>query len=247
MKRLAVLFSVVSVLLVVPAAVAATPSSAGMGDAGQAPSGAPGRSVATASPRQPCADHKYNFLGPRASWRHSLDWSFRSSSVPAGLSRSAVLKVIKRSFANVTGARNDCGRQDAISATSTYLGSSTRKPNVTAGGGCGSPDGHNVVGFAPLSRYYAGYTCIWWSGQEIVEADIRLNSTTRWALARASCANDLMMEALVTHEVGHAFGLAHVGEAKHGRLTMSVYIDGLCENQEATLGAGDLDGLEKLY
>ena len=49
------------------------------------------------------------------------------------------------------------------------------------------------------------------------------------------------------YEAGHAFGLGHVGEPKHGRLTMSVFIDSLCENQEATLGFGDLRGLEALY
>ena len=55
------------------------------------------------------------------------------------------------------------------------------------------------------------------------------------------------MEALVTHEVGHAYGLGHVGEANHGRQTMSTFIDGLCENQEATLGRGDVLGLRDLY
>lgn len=76
---------------------------------------------------------------------------------------------------------------------------------------------------------------------------MRLDTGTPWALSLAGCSGELMMESLVTHEVGHAFGLGHVGESKHGRLTMSVYIDGLCENQEATLGRGDVLGLEALY
>ena len=56
-----------------------------------------------------------------------------------------------------------------------------------------------------------------------------------------------MMESLVIHEVGHAYGLGHVSENRHGRLTMSGYIDGLCENQETTLGKGDMLGLESLH
>jgi hypothetical protein len=56
-----------------------------------------------------------------------------------------------------------------------------------------------------------------------------------------------MLEAVLTHEAGHVFGLAHVGESRHGRLTMSPYIDGVCNNQESTLGLGDLRGLEALY
>jgi hypothetical protein len=246
MRVAAVAFAVAMVLAAAPGSALATAGRTGSGDAGRPPLTATGSTGAGASP-SPCADGKYNFLGPGASWPKPLAWSFRTSSVPAGLSSGEVLNVIKRAFMNVTGEHNDCGRPDSVGATSSYLGSTTRKPSVTSSGGCGNPDGHSVIGFAPLGGYYAGYTCIWWQGSEIVEADMRLDSDTAWALSAASCANELMMEALVTHEVGHAFGLAHVGESKHGRLTMSVYIDGLCENQESTLGLGDMRGLEALY
>jgi hypothetical protein len=221
--------------------------SAGIGDAGFAPlARTDGNAGAGASP-SPCADSKYGLLAPVGyRWRTALRWSFRSSSVPVGLSATSVLSVIQRAFANVTGARNDCGRSDAVSATSSYLGTTSVKPSVTANGQCGDADGRSVVGFGALNGYYAGYTCIWWQDGAIVEADMRLGSNTDWALS-SDCANQLMMEALVTHEVGHAFGLAHVNESTHGRLTMSTYIDGLCENQEATLGLGDIYGLESLY
>ena len=62
-----------------------------------------------------------------------------------------------------------------------------------------------------------------------------------------SASNEYMLEPVVTHEVGHAYGLDHVGEINHGRLTMSIFIDGTCENQESTLGLGDMKGLEALY
>ena len=247
MRALTAIFAVAVLFSSAPAALATAPASAGSGDAGFVPVGEAAGSAGAGSSPSPCADSKYNFLGPSARWKQTLNWSFRASSVPSGLSSSAVLSVIKKAFGNITGERNDCGRANTISASSAYLGTTTRKPNVTADGGCGTPDGHNVVAFAPLNGYYAGYTCIWWKGDEIVEADMRLDTNTSWALTTSSCSNALMLEALVTHEAGHAFGLAHVGEAKHGRLTMSVYIDGLCENQEATLGLGDMKGLEALY
>jgi Matrixin len=251
MRSTTALFTLALLLTAAPAAAgagAATARAAGAGDAGFAPAGiATGGTGAGASP-SPCADGKYNFLAPGGGhWKKTLNWSFRASSVPAGLSASAALATIKRAFHNITNARNDCGRTDNVSATSRYLGTTTRKPQVTSNGGCGSPDGHSVVGFAPLGGGYAGYTCIWWQGNEIVEADMRLDSNTAWATSTSSCFNELMLEALVTHEAGHAFGLAHVGENTHGRLTMSVYIDGLCENQESTLGLGDMKGLEALY
>jgi len=77
--------------------------------------------------------------------------------------------------------------------------------------------------------------------------DMRLDPAQPWALSLAECSGELMMEALLTHEIGHAYGLGHVSENRHGRLTMSLYIDGLCENQEATLGKGDVLGLNALY
>lgn len=247
MRVLAGVFAIVVLFGAPPGAVAARAGSNGTGDAGLALSDTGAGHAGAGSSPSPCADGKYKYLGPSARWKHTLNWSLRSSSVPSGLSKSSVLSVIKRAFKNITSERNDCGRVDSVGATSTYLGTTTRKPNVKSDGACGAPDGHNVVGFAPLGGYYAGFTCIWWSGNEIVEADMRLDSDTAWALSGSGCANELMMEALVTHEAGHAFGLAHVGEASHGRLTMSVYIDGLCENQESTLGLGDMKGLESLY
>ena len=201
----------------------------------------------TASPA-PCNDRAYNFIGPGSHWATTLNWRYRSSSTPAGLITADVLAVIKKSFRNIATSRNDCGLADQVSATHHYLGSTTRQPNVAQAGSCGSPDGVSVVAFAPLDNYYAGYTCIWWNGaNEIYEMDMRLDPDQHWWLPGTICNNGLSMEALVTHEAGHAYGLGHVSEANHGRLTMSVFIDGLCQNQEATLGRGDVRGLRAVY
>lgn len=52
---------------------------------------------------------------------------------------------------------------------------------------------------------------------------------------------------VASREIGHAYGLGHVDERHHGRLTMSTCLDDPCANKEATLGLGDLLGLQQLY
>ncbi|HEY7598461.1 MAG TPA: matrixin family metalloprotease [Candidatus Limnocylindrales bacterium] len=187
----------------------------------------------------PCEDRAYNLEGGR--WTSTYQWWFRASSTPSRLGKRAAEAAIKRGVANITKARNDCGRADGVSAKQSYRGRTSAKPS------CSRTDGRNVIGFRPLAADVAARACWWISGNRIVEADIQVNSDIGWATSLAGCAGELMLEAVLTHEAGHVFGLAHVGESRHGRLTMSPYIDGTCNNQEATLGLGDMRGLEALY
>ena len=230
---------------------AATPTAVLGASAGGGTEFRPGASaynVRTAASPPACSDNAYNFLGPSVSWNRTLGWRFRMESVPSSLNGGDVLAVIRKSFRNIVNSTNTCGLADQVSATHDYLGTTTRRPAIDSAGNCGSSDGRNVVGFGPLDSYYAGFTCIWWDGNgHIIEMDMKLDTNTAWALDFQSCSNVLMMEALVTHEVGHAYGLDHVSETQHGRLTMSRYIDGNCENQESKLGLGDVRGLRALY
>jgi hypothetical protein len=197
------------------------------------------RSASVGIAPAPCDDSGYRFLGGK--WHRPYEWSFNPSAAPSALDRSAVEAVLVRSFTNITGARNNCGRADRISATAVYLGRTKRRVN------CNAPDGHNVVGFGRLPFGVLALTCYWIKRGRMVEADIRINRYEPWALSTQHCRYKPMLEATITHEAGHVFGLQHIGERRHGRLTMSPYLDGPCENAEATLGLGDMLGLEALY
>ncbi len=195
--------------------------------------------VTTSASSKPCSDGSYRLSGGK--WTRTLKWSFRASSTPAGLSSGSVASTIQRSFGNIVNARNDCGRPDRVGAVAAYAGTTSSKP------GCSFMDGQNVVGFRSLPSGTLARTCWWTINGRIVEADIQINSTLPWSTSISTCRSQYMLEAVMTHEVGHAFGLGHVGETKHGRLTMSTQIDGPCNNQEATLGLGDVRALEQLY
>lgn len=206
-----------------------------------------GQRTATVTPAggDPCTDRARSFTG--GHWTDTYRWSFRASSTPSGITRGATERALKRAIANMTGAHNDCGRRDRVSATAIYQGRTDRRPAPTEEGGCGPRDDVNVVGFGELPDGIAGLTCVWSIGDRIIEADIKLDKRAKWATSLAGCAFESMVEAVATHEFGHVFGLGHVKEATHGRLTMSERLDGYCQMNEATLGAGDLLGLEELY
>jgi hypothetical protein len=197
------------------------------------------RAISVAAAPAPCTDRAYRLLG--AKWTTTYRWSFKAASTPKSMTRATVRSILKRSFSNITNARNDCGRDDTVGATHEYLGNTSRRPD------CSQRDGRNVIGFGRLRYGVLAVTCYWIRNGRMVEADIKINNREEWATRLRGCRFGLMLEATVTHEAGHVFGLDHVGERRHGRLTMSTYLDGPCQNQEATLGRGDMLGLEVLY
>ncbi|HEY7025136.1 MAG TPA: hypothetical protein VH371_09265 [Candidatus Limnocylindrales bacterium] len=241
LARLLSLFGSVSVLFAVAAPVAAASPVRLVVDEIRMPSHAAAMlagSVGISPP--PCQDKAFNLIGGKQA--STYKWSFKASSTPSGLNKNSVAQKLQKSFANITGAHNDCGRADKISATSQYLGTTSSAPN------CNSRDGKNVVGFGSLNSGVLAVTCYWINSGKIIEADMKITTKETWALSLSTCHGDSpMLEATITHEAGHVFGMDHVGETKHGRLTMSPYLDGPCENNEATLGLGDMLGLESMY
>jgi hypothetical protein len=144
---------------------------------------------------------------------------------------------------------NDCGLADRVGATASYRGRTSTATNMTTSATCLARDGKSVLGFGGLPSGYLGLTC-WWmnSSRQTIEADLKLNkSSFGWTVGiSSSCYRKWVVEAAATHELGHAFGLGHVSETYHPRLTMSPVIRA-CQRSETTLGLGDIRGLEALY
>ena len=193
-----------------------------------------------------CGDPTYALIGYR--WSQPFVWTFQQHSVPEQYNATDVLEVLQRSFDNITEVRNDCGLPDRVSATARYTGTTFADP-------CGETgDGYNTVGFGEMpedvSEDTIALTCPYGdtTGDEVSEVDVIISRDVEWALSEDECRGfEEILEATMTHEVGHVFGLDHVSERRHGDLTMSPLSNGPCSNDETSLGLGDILGLEELY
>lgn len=195
----------------------------------------------------PCADKARSLL----PFRHDdvFHWRFRAGSTPSGLSKDNVEARLRWAATNITRSDNSCGMADKVGARHHYDGRTTRGVQISAAGACGTRNGHNTVAFGDLPKGVLGVACTWYAGGIALESDIKLTKADhKWtAVIGSGCKHRYSVEAVATHEFGHVFGLGHVSEASHGKLTMSTAINGPCQRSEATLGRGDVLGLRAKY
>lgn len=193
-----------------------------------------------------CADSAYSLLGG-AKWPADYGWRFRTASTPSELTSTDVERALKLAMSNITKAHNDCGLKDEVSASARYLGSTDRASDATPTSGCGAPSMQNVTEFGPIDgTNILAVTCVYSAGPNIVSASVRINTNIAWRI-RGKCSVAYGLQATMTHEYGHAFGLGHVDETADRNLTMSSAINSTCSNFESHLGRGDVLGLRALY
>lgn len=217
-------------------------------DAGDEAAGAPAssRELGAASSPGECADPEFTKLGYRVS--ESLSYRFNRSTTPSNLRPAETIKAIRRGGANVVTTRNACHLGDYVPVGFAYMGKTARHASFDSGA-CRTSDGVSVVSFGSLQRALA-VTCTYWSSGSVGSSDVKIDkSGTRWTTNPNSrdCRNAFDLEGVMTHERGHTFGLGHVSEFSHGKLTMSERINGTCQSSERTLGRGDVLGLKDIY
>lgn len=205
------------------------------------------------APQSECVDDDF-VLYPEgyASWDDGANWWFKAASTPTELTQGQAEGAIVASLENIGSGHNECGRPDAIDTTVAYSGRTAVGPTMLRGANsliCDNTrsDGMNVVGFAARNGVTAN-TCLKSDGTNLVEVDIALDKEVRkWYVQGVTpCGGDKKsVEATLTHELGHGYGLDHV--AGSAELTMSDNGIPNCQNTESTLGLGDLLGLESQY
>jgi Matrixin len=193
-----------------------------------------------------CNDSAYQTYSSK--WTSTFEWSFKISSTPSEVHQDKAETALHDAAGNITGAHNNCGMSDGVDAHYHYLGTTSTGSNVTSSGGCGSSDGKNIVEFGTLPSSMLALSCWWFSGSSTTSADMRLNRASYLWVASIgnTCSNKFAIESVATHEFGHIYGMAHVSEVTDGNLTMSPTIYP-CQMSEASLGRGDVLGLETKY
>jgi len=208
----------------------------------------------TAGPHQnPCTDDAYTLSEARDTGPH--EWFFKASTTPSGLSVGAVAQDLLTGTNAVTSSHNDCELADEVDAHQAYRGNTTRGSGINFEGTCGSEgDGHYTVDFGNLPDNNLARTC--WRGlktaegwYEITEADVKLRNAATFftgVTPRGCSGSRFSLQAVITHEVGHVYGIRHVTEDLHPELTMSERTPA-CSVDPVTLGLGDIMALRALY
>jgi hypothetical protein len=210
--------------------------------------------IDTASSPGECSDGAMSELGyavkrPRAGGIH---WYFNPRTTPDELARRGAARAIRKGTANIMNVKNNCGLRKVIppEVIFAYEGSTRDRAQVGTGGGCTGNDRKTVVSFGRLPKTALAVTCTVWSvehGYDRVHwSDLMINKTNfNWTNRPESrrCKGKYDLASTVTHERGHTFGLGHVSESNHGKLTMSDRSNGPCQSSEQSLGRGDWRGL----
>jgi hypothetical protein len=204
--------------------------------------------AAYTGPTAACRDRTYHLEGGHR-WVGRLRYSINLGRMPRRFDASTVVSQIRAANANMRTGRNTCGKPAAATPGSVYLGQTTRRPDIRAAGPtCTSPgNATNIVGFGDLPAGLLGWTCYWYDARgHMVGADMMIDNGKNLAtrLPRG-CTHVWDFEGTVTHEWGHAYGLAHTGSG-HPKLTMQHELKP-CSPYARTLGLGDWRGMNALY
>src|SRR5215216_3213469 len=130
----------------------------------------------------PCQDGAFNRSGHR--WTTDYRWRFHAGSTPSANNTDNVETGLVRAANGIQNSRNDCGLDDLVSATHTYVGRTSNAPNVGVSDGvirCTARDEANVVGFGSLPGSTLAVACSWWDGDgHSLEGDIRISTHHNW-------------------------------------------------------------------
>lgn len=189
-----------------------------------------------------CSSYAYATYG--WSWAGSYQYWYNSTNQPS----SAALTRINAGIAAMPSGQTACGTTISNTAVADYQTTSSYTPSVTSSGCSGTNDSHSTVGWGSLSGTTLARTC-WTSFLGLgLDADIKFDTSGHswyYGTSTTGCTTSLYdLQAVATHEAGHAFGLDHVAQST-GQVMKP--FSSTCETQYRKLGNGDATGMAALY
>jgi len=173
-----------------------------------------------------------------SSWTYSLN----TSSVPASVGTSNWPSIANKAFASWSSQIS--GKVSIVRGSDTTVSRAVR-------------DGKNIVTFGKASGSALAVTYTWYntSTKKAVEIDTIMNNRFSWAWSDPSswgnqptCAFLGVYDAqdILTHELGHTFGLNDHYTSVYSNNTMYGY-GSKTETKKDTLTSGDISGIKILY
>lgn len=197
-----------------------------------------GKDFSTLATSPKCDSYAYSVNGQR--WISTVGWYYKTPSF-GGQARVAA------AFTAMADGIGACGQNKPNSASHSYLGTTTSSANMS-GSICLASDLKNVVDSGAVATTTTlAQACTYRTSVEIVSADIRVNSAKTWytGLSVTGCTGGSYdLQGVVTHEVGHLYGLNHVAGSTQQVMKPT---SATCETSQRTLGNGDLAGMKYLY
>lgn len=137
------------------------------------------------------------------------------SPIPSGMSTANFENSIRVGATNLNLNKNNCGVADAQNVSWYYGGRTTANPSIDRAFTCSQArqSGIDVIRFITIdNKSYLAGTCTYkrQNSTQIDYWDMGLRYDAGWWASGASCpGSGYHLESILTHELGHALGLAH--------------------------------------
>ncbi|MDP4000970.1 MAG: matrixin family metalloprotease [bacterium] len=182
----------------------------------------------------------YTFISKGAKWKTVENWIMNPANSD-GMDENVVFNTVAAGVDKWEAAAENTSIIGSGSVTSDLLVMDTS-----------STDGLNEVYFGDLDAGTIGVTIIWGIfsgppfGRQLVEWDQVYNTDFTWSLDAEGSLTEMDLDNIVTHELGHTFGLGDLYTQDCVDETMYGYgSEG--EIKKRDLNVGDIVGVKELY
>ena len=188
----------------------------------------------------------YAYLAKGAKWKTSEDYVVNPAN-GQGINHTDVLAAVVDNVAQWEDAA-DSQVDGSVSVDFAGSGSLTLDNLAAAentmdnrnGVYFGNADSANTIAATTVWGIFGGPP----SGRELVEWDMELNEVN-FSWNTNGSADDMDLANIVTHELGHAFGMGHPGSECADETMYAFATEG--ETKKRDLNAGDIAGIDGLY